>query len=331
MLRSERSEERVFMLLKFADAFVYGILGFDPEKGPGRVLHFFVYDSVKILLLLFIMILVIGILRTYLPQSKIKAWMSRRGEVEHFFAALFGAVTPFCSCSSIPIFFGFLEAGIPLGVAFSFLITSPLINEYLVVLMLGFFGWKITALYVASGLLIGTFSGIILGRMHLERHLVPDFISQEKRPDERDVFGSFRERFRFGWKESWSITQKIWGWVLIGVGIGAVIHNYVPQEAIQTLVGKMGVFSVPVAVILGVPMYGSCAGIVPVAVVLFQKGMPLGTALAFMMAVAALSLPEAIILRRAMKLQLIAVFFGVTTLAIIVTGYIFNFLQHILV
>jgi uncharacterized membrane protein YraQ (UPF0718 family) len=319
------------MLLKFTDALVYGIFGFDPEKTPGRVIHFFVYDSVKILLLLFILILVIGVLRTYLPRAKIKKWMSRRGGVEHFFAALFGAVTPFCSCSSIPIFFGFLEAGIPLGVSFSFLIASPLINEYLVVLMLGFFGWKITALYVVSGLLIGTFSGILLGQMRLERHLVPDFISKGKGPDEREVFGSFRERFRFGWMESWSITRKIWGWVLIGVGIGAVIHNYVPQEAIQSIVGKVGVFSVPVAAILGVPMYGSCAAIVPVAVVLFQKGIPLGTALAFMMAVAALSLPEAIMLRRAMKLQLIAVFFGVTALAIIVTGYIFNFLQHVLV
>lgn len=318
------------MLLKFADILVYGIFRFDPEKGPGRVIHFFVYDSVKILFLLFTLIFVIGILRTYLPQEKIKKWMGRRGGLGHFLAALFGAVTPFCSCSSIPIFFGFLEAGIPLGVSFSFLITSPLINEYLVVLMLGFFGWKITALYVASGLLIGTFSGIILGRMNLERHLATDFIGPGKIPGEGKSFGSFRERLWFGWRESWSITRKLWGWVLIGVGIGAVIHNYVPQEAVQSIVGKMGVFSVPVATIIGVPMYGSCAGIVPIAVALFQKGMPLGTALSFMMAVAALSLPEAIMLRRAMKLQLIAIFFSVTTLAIIVTGYLFNFLEHIL-
>ena len=318
------------MLLKLADILVYGILRLDPEKGLSKVIHFFVYDSVKILLLLFTLILVIGILRTFIPQSRIHQWMSRKGGFEHFFAALFGAVTPFCSCSSIPIFFGFLDAGVPLGVSFSFLITSPLINEYLVVLMLGFFGWKITTLYVVSGLLIGTFSGIILGRMQLEQHLVSDFINGGKKADER-VFRSLRERLRFGWQESCSITGKIWGWVLIGVGIGALIHNYVPQEAIQAIIGKMGIFSVPVAVLLGVPMYGSCASIVPVAVVLFQKGLPLGTALAFMMAVAALSLPEAIMLRRAMKLQLIAIFFGVTTLAIIVTGYLFNFLQHILV
>lgn len=319
------------MLLKFTDALVYGILRFDPGKTLSKVIHFFIYDSVKILLLLFILILVIGVLRTYLPQAKIKKWMNQRSGAGHFFAALFGAVTPFCSCSSIPIFFGFLEAGIPLGVSFSFLITSPLINEYLVVLMLGFFGWKITGLYVLSGLLIGTFSGIILGRMQLERHLASDFFGKENGPDEGKVFGSFRERLRFGWMESWAITRKIWMWVLIGVGIGAVIHNYVPQEVIQSIVGKMGIFSVPVAAMIGVPMYGSCAAIVPVAVVLFQKGIPLGTALAFMMAVAALSLPEAIMLRRAMKLRLIAVFFGVTTLAIIATGYLFNFLQHVLV
>ena len=319
------------MLLKLADILVYGILQLDPAKPLSGVVHFFVYDSVKILLLLTTLIFVIGVLRTYLPQEKIKRWMSGSGGLGNFLAALFGAVTPFCSCSSIPIFFGFLEAGIPLGASLSFLITSPLINEYLVVLMVGFFGWKITVLYVVSGLLIGTFSGVVLGRMHLERHLVHDFIGAGQGAAERLSFGSFFDRIRYGWKESCSITRKIWGWVLIGVGIGAVIHNYVPQEAIQAIIGKMGIFSVPVAVILGVPMYGSCASIVPVAVVLFQKGLPLGTALGFMMAVAALSLPEAIMLRRAMRLQLIAIFFGVTTMAIIITGYMFNFLQRVLV
>jgi uncharacterized membrane protein YraQ (UPF0718 family) len=314
------------MLLKFTDALVYGLFSLDPEKTLSRILHFFIYDSVKILPLLFTLILVIGVLRTYLPQAKIKTWMSRRGGVGHFMAALFGAVTPFCSCSSIPIFFGFLEAGIPLGVSFSFLIASPLINEYLVALMLGFFGWKITALYVASGLLMGVFSGIVLGRMRLERYLAPDLFGKKNGADPREAFGSFSDRIRFGWTESCSITRKIWMWVLAGVGIGAVIHNYVPQEAIQALIGKMGVFSVPAAVILGVPMYGSCAAIVPVAVVLFQKGMPLGTALGFMMAVAALSLPEAIMLRRAMKLPLIAIFFGVVSIAIILTGFLFNWI-----
>ena len=319
------------MLLKFADWVTYGIMGLSPETRFGGSVQFFIYDSVKILLLLFILIFVIGVIRTYLPQHKIHQWMGRKGIAGHVFASLLGAISPFCSCSSIPLFLGFLEAGVPLGVTFSFLVTSPLINEYLVVLMLGFFGWKITVLYVLSGLLIGVVSGLILGRMNLESYLVPDLIHKRDADHEEKSYSKFTSRIQFGWEESASITKKIWIWVLVGVAIGAGIHNYVPQEAIQSIISKTGIFSVPIATILGVPMYGSCAAIVPIAVVLFQKGIPLGTALAFMMAIAALSLPEAIMLRRAMRLQLIALFFGVTTLAIIFIGYVFNFLQTILV
>lgn len=296
----------------------------------GKAVNFFLYDSVKIIFLLFSLILIIGFIRTYLPQRIIKNWMGKRGLSGNFFAALFGAVTPFCSCSSIPLFLGFLEAGIPLGVTFSFLITSPLINEYLVVLMLGFFGYKITLLYVASGLFIGTFSGAILGRMKLDRYLVSDIIDKRNNNDIKEESYSFYARIKYGYQESISILRKVWLWVLVGVGVGAVIHNYVPQEAIESIIAKTGIFSVPIAVVLGVPMYGSCAAIVPIAVVLFQKGIPLGTALAFMMAIAALSLPEAIMLRRAIKIELILIFFGITSIAIIITGYLFNFLQHIL-
>jgi len=318
------------VLLKFADWLVYRALGLSPDGRFGAAVHFFVYDSVKILLLLFVLIFVIGVIRTFLPQQKIKLWMGKRGVAGHFYASLFGAVTPFCSCSSIPIFLGFLEAGIPLGVTFSFLITSPLINEYLVILMLGFFGWKITALYVLSGMAIGITSGFILGRMNLERYLVADLIVKKENINKEESSQTFAGRLKFGWGEAVSITRKIWLWVLIGVGVGAAIHNYVPQEAIQGVIHRAGIFSVPIAVIIGVPMYGSCAAIVPVAVVLFQKGIPLGTALAFMMAITALSLPEAIMLRRAMRLNLIAIFFGVTTCAIILIGYLFNILQGIL-
>lgn len=320
------------MLLKFADWLVYEIFGLSPDTKFGGAVNFFVYDSVKILFLLFGLIFVIGVIRTYLPQHKIRVWMGQKGVAGNFFAAIFGAITPFCSCSSIPIFLGFMEAGIPLGVTFSFLITSPLINEYLVVLMLGFFGWKITVLYVLSGLMIGVISGLILGRMNLDQHLVADLI--EKRSSENGMdesYPTFLSRVKFGWQESASITKKIWIWVLVGVAVGAGIHNYVPQEMIQGIISKTGIFSVPIATILGVPMYGSCAAIVPIAVVLFQKGIPLGTALAFMMAIAALSLPEAIMLRRAMKLQLIFVFFGITTISIIAIGYLFNLLQTILI
>jgi hypothetical protein len=219
-----------------------------------------------------------------------------------------------------------------LGATFSFLITSPLINEYLVVLMLGFFGWKITLAYVISGMAIGTLVGMVLGRMKLEQYIEKDITAApDKEAQCRIEPMKMKQRVIFGLNEAICIVKKLWVWVLVGVGMGAAIHNYVPQEAVHAIVSKTGYFSVPLAILIGVPMYGSCAAIVPIAVVLFQKGFPLGTALAFMMAVAALSLPEAIMLRRAMKLKLIAIFFGITTLGIIFTGYVFNFLQKILV
>ncbi|OGW80376.1 MAG: hypothetical protein A3G33_10400 [Omnitrophica bacterium RIFCSPLOWO2_12_FULL_44_17] len=306
------------------------LLRFPAESKWTEMVRFFIYDSVKILSLLFLMIFAVGILRTYLPHRKVKDWLNRRKGFGYLFASLFGAVTPFCSCSSIPIFFGFLTAGIPLGVAFAFLVTSPLINEYLVVLMLGYFGLKITLLYVLNGILIGVVCGLVLGKLRLERHLVRDFISPEDENGKEKDYRNFWERILFGFGEAKDIVHKIWLWVLIGIGIGALIHNFVPNEAIQAITNKTGIWTVPLAVLIGVPMYGSCAAIVPIAVVLFQKGVSLGTALAFMMATAALSLPEAILLRRAMKLPLIAIFFGITTLAIIVTGYVFNLWQSML-
>jgi len=320
------------MLQLIIDWFVYGVLKLPAQSKLSGAINFFLYDSIKIILLLFVLITVIGFLRTFLPQQKIKAWLSKSKGSGNLFAALFGAVTPFCSCSSIPIFFSFIEAGIPLGIAFSFLITSPIINEYLVVLMFGFFGWKITLAYVTSGIIIGVGSGLILGKMHLERHIVQDMVTPDTGIFENKVkYPGIRARFGFGVNEALSIIKKLWIWVLVGVGIGALIHNYIPQEAVQRMIGKAGFFSVPIAVLIGVPLYGSCAAILPVAIVLFQKGFPLGTALAFMMAVSALSLPEAIMLRRVMKLKLIAIFFGVTALGITITGYLFNLLQKILV
>lgn len=312
------------MLQVTVDWLVYSVFKFAPESKLGGVVDFFIYDSIKIILLLFGMITAIGFLRTFLPQEKLRGWLSSK-KSSYLYASIFGAVTPFCSCSSIPIFISFLRAGIPLGVTFSFLITSPLINEYLVVLMLGFFGFKVTAAYVVSGILIGVFTGAILGAMHLEKYLVAD-LAGDNLASEKSFHGGILKRIAFGLEEAKSIVRKIWVWVLVGVGVGAIIHNYVPQEAIQSILGKTGFFSVPIATLLGVPMYGSCAAIVPIAVVLFQKGVPIGTALAFMMGVVGLSLPEAIMLRRVMKLPLIAIFFGVTTLAIIFTGYLFNFL-----
>ena len=320
------------MLQLIVDWFVYGILKFPETSKLAGIVNFFVYDSIKIMLLLFTMVSVIGFLRTFLRRKKLKEWLNKRGGFGNLFASIFGAVTPFCSCSSIPIFFSFLEADIPLGVAFSFLITSPIINEYLVVLMFGFFGWKITLAYITGGMVIGVVSGIILGKMGLEKYLVSDILpSDQNTLTDETKYRHLRKRILFGINEALSIVKKLWVWILVGVGIGALIHNYIPQEAVQGIVGKTGMFSVPLATLLGVPLYGSCAAILPVAIVLFQKGFPLGTALAFMMAVSALSLPEAIMLRRAMRMQLVALFFGVAALAIILIGYVFNFLQHILI
>ena len=308
---------------------MYGLLGMDTSAGLSGMLEFFLADTIKILLLLFVMIAVIGFFRSFVSQERLKRWLSgRRSLLSHFAASAFGSVTPFCSCSSIPIFFSFLKAGIPLGVSFSFLITSPIVNEYLVVLMFAFFGWKITAAYVLSGIILGVIAGMALGRMGLERYLEKDMRAVKT----KDIkFSSWKDRVKFGIDESWGITRKIWYWVVIGVGVGAIIHNYVPQSLIEQTLGRTGWLAVPLAVIVGVPIYGSCAAIVPIAVALLGKGVQLGTTLVFMMAVAALSLPEAIILRRAMKLKLILIFFGIVTLLIIFTGYLFNFLQPLLI
>lgn len=317
------------MLEQLANRVVFDLAGLDPDSKIGGALHFFVYDTVKIFLLLAVMIFAIGVLRTWLPEQRLREWMNRGGIWGNLVAALFGAITPFCSCSSVPIFISLLKAGVPLGVTFSFLITSPIINEYLVILMAGEFGIPVTLAYVASGLFIGTAAGAILGKMRLLHLLERDFMQSSHRESETTKY-NFLLRLRYGIHEAVSVIRQIWLWVIVGVGIGAFIHNYVPQETIHALIEATGVFSVPLATFLGVPMYGSCAAIVPVAVVLFQKGIPLGTALAFMMAMAALSLPEAIMLRRTMRLQLIALYFGITTLAIIFTGYLLNALARYL-
>lgn len=320
------------MLQQIVDWLTYSIIGLDPASRLGESLNFFLYDVVKILVLLFLMIFTVGFLRTYIPQERVKKWLGgKRLGLGNIAAALFGAITPFCSCSSIPVFFSFLEAGIPLGVSFSFLVTSPLINEYLVVLMLGFFGWKITLVYVLSGLFLGVISGLVLGRMGLEKHLVKGLFAKKSEMKKELRHDSIRQRLLFGLHEAKSILGKTWLWVVVGVGLAAAIHNWIPQEWIQDVISRGGALTVPVAALLGVPMYGSCAAIVPVAVVLFQKGIPLGTALAFMMATSALSLPEAVLLRRAMKLKLIAVFFGIVALGIVLIGYLVNALQPLFV
>ncbi len=311
------------MLLKLVDLLIYDWAGFAADSRLGGAMHFFVYDSIKILLLLLGLVFIIGFARTYLPQDRLKQWINRGGLWGNTVAALLGAVTPFCSCSGIPIFIGLLKAGAPLGVAFSFLITSPIINEYLVVLMASEFGVSITLAYIVCGLTIGILAGALLGKMNLECYLEAD-INRSTSGENSPPSYSVMERLRFGLREAATMFQQIWHWILLGVAVGAVIHSYVPQAAIESIMEATGVFSVPIATVLGVPMYANCAAIVPVAVVIFEKGIPLGTALSFMMAMAALSLPEAIMLRRVMRLPLIAIFFGITGMAIIATGYIMN-------
>jgi uncharacterized membrane protein YraQ (UPF0718 family) len=293
-----------------------------------EVLSFFIYDTVKIFLLLFVFIAVIGVFRTYISRKTIESKLSGKGILPYFFASAFGALTPFCSCSSIPFFISFIRLKIPLGVTFSFLITSPLVNEYLAVMMAGFLGIKITIIYIALGMLLGIVSGMIISKLKMEKYIVEDMDFNSKEEDEKDKnYERFSDRLKFGLNESVEIIKKLYLWIIVAVAIGALIHNYVPEEKIHNIISRVGIFSVPIATILGVPMYGSCAAILPIAAALFQKGIPLGTALSFMMAVSALSLPEAIMLRRVLKLKLIAIFFAVTTFGIILVGYIFNFIQ----
>jgi uncharacterized membrane protein YraQ (UPF0718 family) len=300
----------------------------DASNGVIQAVNYFIYDSIKILFLLAVMIFVIAVIRTYLPVETLKKWLEKsKSLTAHFFAALFGAITPFCSCSSIPIFISFIKMGIPLGAAFSFLVTSPLVNEYLVVLMWSLFGWKITIVYVITGILLGMISGFILGKMKLEKYLVKDVAVNTKKAMQITKYNSFSERLKQGRDESISIVKKLWIWILLGVAVGAGIHNLIPESVIHDVIESGGILAVPIAVLIGVPLYGSCAAILPIALALFQKGVPLGTALAFMMAISALSLPEAIILRRVMNLRLIAIFFGIVAVLIVVIGYLFNAAQ----
>ena len=320
------------MFKEIADYLVALVPGLGSNPQLAGALSYFIEDSLKIIVLLFAMIAAIGFLRTYVSQKRIRALLgSGNNGIGNLIASLFGAITPFCSCSSIPVFISLLQARVNLGVSFSFLITSPLVNEYLVAVMLGLFGWKITVAYVLFGIAIGAVAGFVLGRMGLEQHLAEDLFSSRSIRVKEKKYTTIKQRIMFGINEAFSITRKLWLWILVGVGIGAIIHNLVPQEVIQGVIDSSGMFSVPLAVLLGVPIYGSCAAILPVAAALFAKGVPLGTALAFMMSISALSLPEAVILRRAMKLRLILVFFGTVALGIILIGYLLNFLQGYLV
>lgn len=321
------------MIQNFADWLVFSIIGLDNETAFGSAVNFFVYDSIKILLLLFLISALMGIVNAYFPVERLRNYLSshRLYGLQYLLASLFGAITPFCSCSSIPLFIGFVKGGIPLGVTLSFLITSPLVNEVAVAMFLGSFGIKVTLVYVISGILLGCVGGFVLGRMHLEPYL-SDWVKQVQLQSEKQTAEweqertSFMQRLPIVIRDSWRIVRGVLLYIFIGIGIGAFMHGFVPEGFFEQYMSRDNWYAVPLSVMLAVPMYANAAGIVPVIEVFVAKGIPLGTAIAFMMAVVGLSLPEATLLKKVMTWRLIAVFFITVMLFIILSGYLFNFL-----
>jgi len=288
-------------------------------------LNFFIYDSIKIFILLAIIIFVVSFLRSFVSPEKTRKLLTKRFPiVGNILAALIGIVTPFCSCSAIPLFIGFVESGVPLGVTFSYLISAPMVNEVAAVLLLGLFGWQVAALYIVSGVIIAVVVGFILGKMNLE-YLVEDYvwkIKAGKNNFEDKV--TLKERLYQAYLYTIDLVKKVFPYVLIGVGVGAFIHGYAPENLLTSIAGKNNLLAVPIAVMIGVPLYSNAAGIIPIIKSLIEKGLPLGTALAFMMSVTALSFPEMIILRKVLKPKLLVIYILILALGITFTGYLFN-------
>ena len=320
---------KIFTLL--ADWLIYDLVGCSSTSPLGQSLHFFVEDTSKILVLLFVISFLMGIVNAYFPIEKVRDFLTKRKlyGLEYLVASLFGAVTPFCSCSSIPLFIGFVNGGIPLGITFAYLITSPLVNEVAVAMFLGYFGLRITLIYVVGGVLLGILGGFVLGKLKLENQL-SDWVKQVQAQSMTANLAYEEEKIPFVkrlptiTKEAWSIVSGVLLYIFIGIAIGAVMHGYVPEQFFATYLSADKWYAVPLAVILAVPMYANAAGIVPVIEVFVAKGVPIGTALAFMMAVVGLSLPEATLLRKVMKWKMMAAFFGLITLFIILSGFIYN-------
>lgn len=305
--------------------FVFDILGIDKNSHLGEALNFFIYDTIKIFILLITIIYLVTILRSYFPIEKARDYISGKNRVVgHFLAAIFGVLTPFCSCSAIPLFLGFLQARIPLGVTFSYLISAPLSDAVVIAMLFSLFGWKIALLYVCVGLLIAIVAGLIIGAMNLEKEVLIDVKPMQFSYEEEKI--EFSKRLKESWEYTIDIFKKIYLYVVVGVGIGAFIHGYVPTDFISAYAGGDVWYAPIVAVIMGIPMYSNAAGILPLVEVLTSKGMLLGTALSFMMAVVALSLPESMILKRVLSLKLISIFFGIVGVSILFTGYLFNYI-----
>lgn len=309
---------------------VYGLLGFDAANHWASALQFFLYDTIKIFILLSVIIVVITYIRSYFPPEKTKAILAKRKGgtfIGHILAALLGIVTPFCSCSAVPLFIGFVEAGIPLGVTFTYLVAAPMVNEVALGLLYVLFGWKIALIYVISGVLIAIVSGLIIGRLKLER-FVEDHVWQMKVGAAAELAKpTQKERLKDAWIFTWELLKKIWIYVVIGIGIGGIMHGWVPANALGHLAGKDNPFAVLIAVLIGIPLYSNAAGVIPLVSELTRAGVAMGTSLAFMMAVTALSLPEMILLRRVLKPKLLMIFISIVGLGIVFTGYLFNWIM----
>ena len=319
------------MIQQFADWLVYTVIGLDGTTALGGAVNFFVYDSIKILLLLFLISSVMGVVNAYFPVERLRNYLAnhRLYGLQYLLASLFGAVTPFCSCSSIPLFMGFVKGGIPLGVTFAFLITSPLVNEVAVAMFLGTFGVRATMTYVVSCTLLGCIGGIVLGRMRLEPYL-SEWVKQMQAQSERQSGQWEREDAAFLQRlpaiigDAWQTVRGVLLYVLAGIGIGAFMHGFIPEGFFEQYLSRDNWYAVPLSVVIAVPMYANAAGIVPVIEVFVAKGIPLGTAIAFMMAVVGLSLPEATLLKKVMTWRLVSIYFATVTLFIILSGYMFN-------
>ncbi|MGM9824069.1 MAG: permease [Muribaculaceae bacterium] len=319
------------MIQQFADWLIYDVFGLNAAEAFAQSANFFVYDTIKILILLFCISVLMGIVNAYFPIERLRNYLVNHKlyGLQYFFASLFGAITPFCSCSSIPLFLGFVKGGIPLGVTFAYLITSPLVNEVAVAMFIGAFGVRVTVIYVVSGIVLGMVGGFVLGKMKLERYLT-DWVKQIQSMSTSEAgkweseHTPFVKRLPSIVREALGIVRGVLLYIVIGIGIGAFMHGYVPEGFFEQFMAKSNWFAVPVSVLLAVPVYANAAGIVPVVEVFVAKGIPIGTALVFMMSVVGLSLPEATLLKKVMTWRLIGIFFGVVTVSIVALGYFFN-------
>ena len=315
-------------LAPFSRWLTYDLLKLESGRQLSAAVEFFVYESPKVLMLLTLVVFGVGIIRSFFTPERTRRILSGRREATgNVLAAMLGTVTPFCSCSAVPLFIGFVTTGVPLGVTFSFLVSSPMVNEVALVLLFGLFGWKVAAIYLGMGLAIAIVSGWIIGRLRMEKH-VEDWVFETKTGDAGpEAEPDWSGRIRLGLDAVKDIVGRVWLYVLIGIAVGAGIHGYVPENFMASIMGKGAWWSVPLAVLIGVPMYSNAAGIIPIVQALLGKGAALGTVLAFMMSVIALSLPEAVILRKVLKLPLILTFFGVVALGIMLVGYLFNWIM----